>query len=206
MWSTVRITFFLVLILGSSINGFSQYSDHSYSFLNYKEPSKTSQVSIDLMAGIKDSNEVHSPKKATIMSAVIPGLGQAYNEKYWKIGVIYAGLIGLGVGYKINSDSLKHYQSALNKRIDGDTSTIDTRYPLLSDNKVKQERDFYRTNRDRIILGFVALYALQILDANVDAHLREFDINDELSLRVDPDVSYIPLNGLRPTLQLTLSF
>lgn len=167
------------------------YLNNNYSFVNMT---------------LKDSGEVHSPKKATIMSAVIPGLGQAYNQKYWKIGIIYAGFIGLGYGYKYNNDSMKRYQQALDYRIDGDTNTIDPFYPLLSDNKIKQERNYYRTNRDRIIIGIVALYALQIIDANVDAHLKEFEINKELSLRIRPQMGFVPMAGFRPSLCMTLSF
>ena len=59
------------------------------------------------MLPLKDSGEVHSPMKATIMSAIIPGLGQVYNKKYWKVGLLYAAGAGLGYGLKINTDSLK---------------------------------------------------------------------------------------------------
>ena len=148
---------------------------------------------------IQDSNEVHSPKKATIMSAIIPGLGQVYNKKYWKVGVLYAAGFGLGYGLKYNNDSLKGYQKALVQEIEGDTNYI---YPDLSRDKINSERDFYRNNRDRLILGFGLLYALQIIDANVDAHLREFDVNKDLAWKPKP--SYISVNGrLSPALGLS---
>jgi len=135
-------------------------------------------------------SSVHSPKQATIYSAILPGLGQFYNRKYWKIGLIYGGGVTMGVFLKRNLDSLSAYQRAVDYRLDTLASTVDTRYPSLSEAKVIQERNYYRRNRDMLILGFVGLYALQVIDANVDAHLREFEINDDLSLSVDPDIGY----------------
>lgn len=151
---------------------------------------------------LQDSNEVHSPKKATVMSAIIPGLGQVYNKKYWKVGVLYAAGFGLGYGLKYNNDSLKGYQQALVQEIEEDTNYI---YPDLSRDKINSERDYYRNNRDRFILGFGLLYALQIIDANVDAHLREFDVNKDLAWKPKP--SYIQVNGrLSPAIGLSFRF
>ena len=134
------------------------------------------------------SLKIHSPKKAAIMSAVVPGLGQFYNQKYWKIGVIYAGG-GLLVWYfKRNTDSLNSYQNAYLKRIDTASATVDDRYYYLTDASVLANRNFHRRARDIAILGFIGLYALQIIDANVDAHLREFDINKELSMKITPQL------------------
>lgn len=132
----------------------------------------------------------HSPKRATIYSAILPGLGQFYNKKYWKVGLIYGGGIALGVFLDRNLDSMNSYQNALDARLDTISGTVDNRYADLSDAKVIQERNYYRRNRDMLILGFIGLYALQVIDANVDAHLREFEINDELSMSVDPDFGY----------------
>ena len=142
----------------------------------------------------KDSNRVREPwsepKKAAVMSAILPGAGQLYNKKYLKAGILYAGVFGLGYAFVSSVDSLRGYQKALVYRIDDDPNTVDLEYPNLTDAKVLQERNFYRRNRDILILSFVGLYALQIIDANVDAHLREFEINDDLSLRVRPNIEY----------------
>jgi hypothetical protein len=159
-----------------------------------------------MLGEFKDSTELHSPKKATIMSAIVPGLGQAYNKKYWKTGLIYVSAGVLGYMYKFNTDSFTSYQEALDARIDGDPLTVDSKYIFLSDSKVSSERDYYRSNRDRVIIGFFALYALQIIDANVDAHLREFEINEDLSLRVDPNWNYQPQKGFTAGLHLRLTF
>lgn len=137
-------------------------------------------------AQVFERDSLHSSRKATVYSAIIPGLGQAYNEKYWKIGVIYAGIGGLGAMYATNSREFRRYQNAYVLRIDGDTNTVDNLFPDLSDNSVRSFRDFHRRNRDIAILGFIGIYALQMIDANVDAHLREFRINEELSLKWSP--------------------
>lgn len=135
---------------------------------------------------LKDSGEVHSPKKATIMSAIIPGLGQVYNGKYWKVGLIYAVAGGLGYGLKVNIDSLKGYQSSLIAELDDDTTTINYLYSNLAVDKIKSERNYYRKTRDQMILGLGLLYILQIIDANVDAHLREFEVNEDLAIQPQP--------------------
>lgn len=154
---------------------------------------------------LRDSSDVHSPKKAAIMSAIIPGLGQIYNEKYWKVGVIYVGAGFLTYYFKRNVDSLRSYQSAYTARIDSSSATIDAKYTNLSDASVLTNRNFHRRQRDIALLGFFGLYALQIIDANVDAHLREFDINKDLSMKITPSfsglVSPMPHIGLNVKLK-----
>ena len=154
---------------------------------------------------LKDSGEFHSPKKATIMSAIIPGLGQVYNKKYWKVGVIYAAGFGLGYGLKINTDSLKGYQNALIAELDDDSTTINYWYPNLAVDKIRSERNYYRKTRDQMILGLGLLYVLQIIDANVDAHLREFDVNEDLAIKPQPSFMIVNRRVL-PSAGFTLRF
>ena len=135
-----------------------------------------------------DTLNVHSPKKATIMSAILPGLGQVYNKKYWKIPVIYAGFVGLGYFIGINHFEYVKYRDAYIKRVDGDSTTID---PLpdtqrLSTADLLAENDYYRKKRDMLIIGAVGLYVLNIIDATVDAHLFTFDVSDDLSFNIRP--------------------
>jgi hypothetical protein len=115
----------------------------------------------------------HSPKKAAIMSAVLPGLGQAYNKKYWKIPITY------------NSVQYSLYRKAYLAKIDDDPSTIDE-YPFASENGLLQRLNQHRRTRDILIAGAVLVYALNIIDASVDAHLFEFDVSDNLSLHFEP--------------------
>lgn len=119
----------------------------------------------------------HSPKKAAILSACLPGAGQIYNGKpgyYWKVPVIYAGFGALTYSTIWNNRQYKIYDEALHFRYDDDSTTIDP-LPRYTDNDLVTLKDYYRRYRDLSIIGIGALYALQIVDAAVDAHLYEFD-------------------------------
>ena len=139
------------------------------------------------------------------MSAIIPGLGQVYNQKYWKVGFIYAAAFGIGYGIDYNNDSMQRYQRALIAELDTSAATVNTWYPNLSVDKIRSERNYYRQNRDRLILGAGLLYALQIIDANVDAHLREFEVNEDLAIKARPGYMILR-NRVRPSFGLTLTF
>jgi hypothetical protein len=147
------------------------------------------------------------PRKATIYSAICPGLGQIYNHKAWKAVIVYAGLAGVTYGYIFNQAQYKSYQHAVDLRFDTLTTTIDTKYPDLTDGTVQSLRDYHRRNRDIFILAFFGLYALNIIDANVDAHLQEFSINKDLTLRWQPTMS-LGSATTRPTtgIHLKLTF
>jgi|AntAceMinimDraft_17_1070374.scaffolds.fasta_scaffold00716_14 hypothetical protein len=134
-----------------------------------------------------DSSKVklHSPKKATIMSAVVPGLGQIYNKKYWKAPVIYGGFAILGYFIYTNNDKYQTFRKSYNYRIDGDPLTIDE-YSNYTEANLLEIKNYYRKNLELtyIITGF--LYIFNIIDACVDAHLFYFDISDDLSLKIEP--------------------
>ena len=136
---------------------------------------------------VKEKRSWSNPKKATIFALALPGSGQIYNKKYLKAGIVYGGFAGLSYMYDFNRDSLSKYQTIYAAKIDGDTNTIDL-YPNRSEAAVKSDRDFHRKYRDLSLIGFVVLYALQAIDANVDAHLKEFNLNDDLSLKLIPNV------------------
>ena len=133
-----------------------------------------------------DSSKLHSPKLATIMSACIPGLGQVYNKKYWKVPLVYAGFGVIGYSIKKNGDKYKTYHTAYIYRNDNDTTTIDKIYLGNSNEYIKIQNDYYRRNRDLSYIFGVIWYVLNILDATVDAHLFFFNIDDNLSLNVKP--------------------
>ncbi|MCC6817960.1 MAG: hypothetical protein IT245_03590 [Bacteroidia bacterium] len=139
----------------------------------------------DLKAN-KDSVIVrkHSPHKATIYSAVLPGLGQAYNRKYWKIPIVYAAL-GVSTYFMImNADSMRQRQDALKAMLDSDPNTLPAgKYAKIPESVLKAQRNYYRTNRDYSIIAMAAFYVLNIVDAAVDAHFYKFNIDQPLSLR-----------------------
>ncbi len=125
-----------------------------------------------------------SPRKASIMSAILPGLGQAYNEKYWKIPVLYAGLGGFGYLFKVNNDEYNFYRKNLIAEYDDDPSTLNGTF--LSGDQLQSQKTHYRRFRDLAVIGMGVLYILNIIDANVDAHLKTFDVTDDLSIAVSP--------------------
>ena len=128
----------------------------------------------------------HSPKKAALFSTALPGLGQAYNKKYWKIPIIYAGFAGLAYSYSINQSKFKTYRNAYKYRIDSDPNTIDAYVGVYTDENLNTLQKYYHRYRDLSVIGIAALYVLNIVDASVDAHLFKFDVSDDLSMQIEP--------------------
>jgi hypothetical protein len=134
---------------------------------------------------VSDTTKWSRPKKATYM-AFVPGLGQIYNKKYWKLPIVYGGFVALiySVGfYQTQYDQLKQAVLDRQAKIPLSDPTLE---PLDLANLISF-RDFYRENRDLSWIGIGGLYALQIIDAAVDAHLQEFDVSENLSLKWQPD-------------------
>ncbi|HTX88273.1 MAG TPA: DUF5683 domain-containing protein [Bacteroidales bacterium] len=131
----------------------------------------------------------HSPTKATIMSACLPGLGQIYNHKYWKVPIIYAGFGVLTYLIVFNTNEYLNYQCAY---IEKNNGTSNGNYKYLTDKYTADELlsgvEYYRRNLEISVLVSALWYALNIIDATVDAHLFTYNINKELSLRVGPAV------------------
>ena len=119
----------------------------------------------------------HSPRKAALLSTILPGAGQVYNKKYWKVPVIYAGAAGLAYSFQFNQSRYVKYRDAYKFRIDGDATTTDDYIGLYSDDNLNTLQKYYHRYRDLTVIGFVALYALNIIDASVDAHLFTFDVS-----------------------------
>ncbi|HMT29821.1 MAG TPA: DUF5683 domain-containing protein [Bacteroidia bacterium] len=147
---------------------------------------------------------LHSPSKATLLSAALPGAGQFYNKKYWKIPVIYAGFAGLGYLVKTNHDDYKIYKDAYRLRLDMDENTVDDFVGVYSDEDLVTLKNYYRRNRDLSMIGIGLLYILNIIDASVDAHLFYFNVSDDLTLHVQPGYSGGYFAG--PALNLSVNF
>lgn len=132
-----------------------------------------------------DTPPAHSPKKAMIYSALLPGAGQIYNKKYWKAPVVWAGFAVFGYFINQNNREYKRFRKAYNYSVDTLTSTV-SEFPNADPALLANERDIYRKWRDLSIILTVGWYALNIIDANVDAHLFEFNVNDVATLRWEP--------------------
>jgi hypothetical protein len=143
------------------------------------------QTKTDTVLVAKDtlkSNNIDplTPAKAAFYSAVLPGLGQAYNKKYWKIPLVY-GAIGTSLYFYIDSNKKYHqYRDAYKRRLEGYT---DDNYTYLDNTRLIAGQKFYQRNRDLSALITLAFYALNIIDANVDAALIQFNVDENLSIR-----------------------
>ena len=159
----------------------------------------------------KDSVRKHSPRKAAIRSAILPGLGQIYNRKYWKLPLVYAA-VGIPT-YLIfyNKQWYDHARYALSVASDPpvDSQELASVHPELRAltaggqvNALRNYRDEFRKNMDYSILITILAWGLNIIDATVDAHLKDFDVSDEISMLVKPVI----MTGTRaPGLSLVFS-
>ena len=135
-----------------------------------------------------DSVKIHSPKKAAWMSAALPGLGQIYNHKYWKLPIIYVGFGVIGyLGYDYYT-KFSHYKSSYLVRSNIDVTKTDYFPEISSKDILYQNLTYYRRNFELTCIFGTLFYALNIIDATVDAHLYHFDISENLSMNVKPEV------------------
>jgi len=141
-----------------------------------------------------------TPAKAAFYSAILPGLGQAYNKKYWKIPIVY-GAIGTSLYlYADNKKKYHDYRDAYKSRLAGNP---DPDYDYLSDTQLISAQEFYQRNASLSGLFVIAFYVLNIIDANVDAALIQFNVNQSLSLQpqITPDAV-----TLKSNLGLTINY
>lgn len=169
------------------------------------------EIVIDSTIVIREPIDALAPAKAAFYSAILPGLGQAYNKKYWKIPIVL-GAIGTGIYfYTTNNKEYNRYRDAYKSRLAGfrnDEFYFDAQGTPLTNPRVTTEglergQEFYRRNKDLSILITVGLYALNIIDANVDAHLMQYNIDENLSLA--PHYHFNEIDGKSQT-GLTLNF
>lgn len=207
-------TLFLFLILSGSYSAFSQMKEKN---------TEISAVDSSLL-------ESHSPAKASLYSAIFPGLGQIYNRKYWKLPIVYAGFGALGYSVTFNMTNYSKYKSAYIDFTDelpetqsyldvisGSLNPADfdpVLYPDTYDSKqetwfkeqLQHNMDYYRRNRDLSYIGLVGLYLLNIVDATVDAHLFDYDISNDLSMKIEPRLMYTGRNMNTLGLQISIAF
>ncbi len=136
--------------------------------------------------------ERHSPRKAIILSALLPGAGQIYNRKYWKAPIVWAGI---GISYRFiqeNTTEYQRYRTAYLALVDDDPSTIDEFEGQYTPRQVREVMETYQRWRDISYIAIGAVYILNIVDASVDAHFVRFDVSPDLSLHLGPS---LPLAG-----------
>jgi hypothetical protein len=144
----------------------------------------------------------HQPRKATIRSAILPGWGQAYNKKYWKIPIVYAALGTTAVVFDYNIKQYKKIKFAYFTLLNQDTANYpnvaEELQPFIEQNALsalRNGRNEFRRNIDYTVLVFILFWGLNVVDATVDAHLKEFDISNDLSLKIKPNINTLPNTG-----------
>jgi hypothetical protein len=154
----------------------------------------------------KKAVQKFNPRTATLRSAIIPGWGQIYNKKYWKLPLVW-GALGTTAGiyfYNVkNYRSLKQAYVYLTDNDPNNNGLVDPLYRNLSTESIRSYRNSFRQNVDYSVLFFLLFWGLNVVDATVDAHLKAFDVDDNLSLEIRP--GYSPLantNGISLVLNI----
>jgi hypothetical protein len=211
---------FLVVHLGySQVNYINQQSptDSSTTIVKKKHTVKSTLVSI---ATLKPITSMSKPGKAALLSMLVPGLGQAYNKSFWKIPLVYAAIGGSAYATYWSRLEFKRvdYVFTLKKNpkllIDNhayDWAKIDTAtahnqtYANYSLTSLEKTTTYYRDMRDRFAMITVFLYVANIVEAHVDAHLKDFNVSEDVALRIRP--SFTPTaTGMRSNLDLNFYF
>lgn len=140
---------------------------------------------------VPSQNIKENVRKATVRSAIIPGWGQAYNKKYWKIPIIYGALGTTAYLFVRNLNQFNDSREAYRLATDGDPNNdINIKEPYYSvrtqPDRIKDFRNEVRQNMDYCILFFLIFWGLNVIDASVDAHLKAYDISNELGLKIKP--------------------
>ncbi len=143
----------------------------------------------------------HDPRKATIRSAIIPGWGQIYNREYWKVPIVWGALAIPAVTFVYNNTWYKRTRQAYPIVLANDTAHFNQIYPGLfyknSDGELvpydpsslQQARNQFRQNRDFSLLWFFILWGVNVVDATVFGHLKDFDVSDDLSMHIEPTLA-----------------
>ncbi len=181
----MRSIFILLLLIGTHANCWSQ--DTTLNKRNGK-PTLTDTSKMVIVDTVKH----HNPRLATKYSAILPGLGQAYNKQYWKIPIVY-GVLAIPISTFIYNNDLynktKFGYTALLKQKNGDASDVSKIDPALKNlslGSMQSYRNAFRRDRDYSILWFFIGWGINVVDATVFGHLKEFDVSDNLSMRIEP--------------------
>ena len=195
-------TLFLFLQVGLNYQGKSQVITQGRDSVAVKAPEAADTVKVPFYK----IGQWSKPGKAALMSAVIPGLGQAYNKSYWKIPIIYAGGATLGYFLHYNHKQYLSFRKAYELRTDNDETTIDKYVDEYKQaTTLSKGRDQYRRWRDYTFLYSLLFYGINISEAYVYAHLKDFDVSDELTLHIQPDFIPTHHNKVVPALTLSLN-
>ena len=157
------------------------------------KPSASDTTGKSLLAEDTAVKRKFNPKVATLRSLIIPGWGQAYNKKYWKIPIVY-GALGTTAGvFMYNLKTYRLLRKAVVYRSSGDTTRyalVDPQFQGLSTESIRIYRNAFRQNIDYSVLVFLVFWGLNVVDATVDAHLKAFDVSPDVSIKIRPGFNY----------------
>ena len=159
---------------------------------------------------VKSYSARYDPRKSLLYAAILPGLGQIYNKKYWKLPLVYGGFFGIGYAINFYQDNYKTYKAQLFYNLDNgfeEDSEFDPNDPNgYTTGQLRTIVDKSRRERDFWVIMMGAMYILQIVDAHVDTHLKEFDLNPNLRVSIQPSVAQDELMGRQNSLSLVIKF
>ena len=127
-------------------------------------------------------SDVTEPSKAAFYSAVLPGAGQAFNKKYWKIPIVYAAIGTSIYSYNFNQKKYWSYRNSYKSRKAG-YNNDEYQNLILDDERLLDGAKFHKKNRDLSMVFIVGFYILNILDANIDSHLKQYNVNENLTIK-----------------------
>ncbi len=196
---TIRFFFLLLTSLVCGLFSFAQKKDSSGLRILGVDSVAIQEVALD-----SNGKKKHSPRKATIRSAILPGWGQIYNKKYWKLPIVY-GALGV-TGYIFNYNRIQYnkvkyaYFYVINRKT-ADSSKyklalvdpqLKSRAEALDSYSLQLYRNEFRKDIDYSVLFFLFFWALNVVDATVDGHLKDFDVSDNLSMKLKPTINTLP--------------
>jgi hypothetical protein len=182
--------FFVLLVVGSFVGQCYAQSKSTKTDSLVQKKIKDTVRTKQITDTVKKVKSIAS--KAALRSAILPGLGQIYNKKYWKLPLVYGALAFPISTFNYNKTWYRKTRFAYATRINKDTAnflTIDPELQPLSSASLKLYRNEFRKNMDFSVIGLLLLWGVNVVDATVDGHLRTFDISDDLSLKVKPVIS-----------------
>ena len=137
---------------------------------------------------VNHPSDMSDIQKATVLSFVCPGAGQIFNGSYWKLPIVVAGMASMVYVIDWNQRGYTRFKLAYDLATDGDDATI-SEFPYTSEDQLRSIKNAYRRNRDLAIIGTVAVYLVQVADAHIDAHMQAYDISDNLSMKIEPQIT-----------------
>ncbi len=157
---------------------------------------------------LKSYAKQYDPQRALLLAAIVPGLGQIYTKKYWKLPLVYGGFFAIGYGFNQYNGFYQNYKKELFYNLENGYVNDSDRRPgeFITTGSYRTAVDFYRNKRDLMVLLMGGMYLLQIIDAHVDAHLKEFDLNPNLQVSIQPSVSQNDLIGRQSGFSIIIKF